>query len=93
MMRNLGQDACQAIEDTVVLARYLREGGATADALRRYERLRSSRVAMVVRRSWRVGRVGQLESPLLCGLRDRVFAMIPLKVQVRRLEEVVGHEA
>ncbi len=48
---------------------------------------------MVVRRSRRVGRVGQLEHPLLCRLRDRMLAMIPPKVQLRQLEEVVGYEA
>jgi len=58
MTPNLGQGACQAIEDAVVLARCLGERGATAEALRRYERLRSDRVAMVVRRSRRVGMVG-----------------------------------
>ena len=92
MTPNLGQGACQAIEDAVVLARCLNEGGATADALRRYERLRSNRVAIVVRRSRRVGSVAQLENPLLCRLRDRVLAMIPPKVQLRQLEEVVGHQ-
>jgi 2-polyprenyl-6-methoxyphenol hydroxylase-like FAD-dependent oxidoreductase len=93
MTPNLGQGACQGIEDAVVLARCLREGGATAGALRRYERARSDRVAIVVRRSRRVGRVGQLENPLLCRLRDRVLASVPPKVQLRQLEEVVGFEA
>jgi 2-polyprenyl-6-methoxyphenol hydroxylase-like FAD-dependent oxidoreductase len=92
MTPNLGQGACQAVEDAVVLARCLNEEGATAEALRRYERLRSARVAIVVRRSWRVGRVGQLENPLVCWLRGRVLAMIPPKVQLRQLEEVVGYE-
>jgi 2-polyprenyl-6-methoxyphenol hydroxylase-like FAD-dependent oxidoreductase len=93
MTPNLGQGACQAIEDAVVLARCLREGGATADSLRRYERLRSGRVAMVVRRSRRVGMVGQVENPLLCRLRDRALSMIPPKAQLKQLEEVVGYEA
>jgi hypothetical protein len=48
---------------------------------------------MVVRRSRRVGVVGQVENPLLCRLRDRTLAMIPPKVQLRQLEEVMGHEA
>lgn len=91
MTPNLGQGACQAIEDAVVLARCLREGDAT-DALRRYERMRSGRVAMVVRRSRRVGRIGQLENPLMCWLRDRAFSMIPPKAQMRQLEETVAHE-
>jgi 2-polyprenyl-6-methoxyphenol hydroxylase-like FAD-dependent oxidoreductase len=81
-----------AMEDAVVLARCLHESGPTADALRGYERLRSARVAMVVRRSRRLGRIGQLENPLLCRLRDRVLAMIPPKVQLRHLEEVMGYE-
>ncbi len=54
----------------MALARCLEEFGATADALRRYERLRSARAAIVVRRSRRLGRVGQLDNPLLCLLRD-----------------------
>jgi hypothetical protein len=40
-------------------------------------------VAMVARRSRRLGRVGQLENALPCRLRDRALAM---------LEEVVGYE-
>ena len=93
MTPNLGQGACQAIVDAVVMALCLHEVGATAEALRRYERLRSERAAMVVRRSRRVGRIGQLENPLLCRLRDRALAMAPPKLQLRQLEEVIGYEA
>ena len=92
MTPNLGQGACQAIEDAVVLARCLGERGATAESLRSYERLRSDRVAMVVRRSRRVGMVGQVNNPAICWLRDRALAMIPPKAQLRQLEEVVGYE-
>jgi 2-polyprenyl-6-methoxyphenol hydroxylase-like FAD-dependent oxidoreductase len=92
MTPDLGQGAAQATEDAVVLARCLGESGATADALRRYEHLRSARTAMVVRRSRRLGMIGQLENPLLCLLRDRALAMIPPKAQLRQLEEVMGYE-
>ena len=97
MTPNLGQGACQAIEDAVVLARRLREvdGAAregVAGVLRRYEELRAARTARIVRRSRRIGQVGQLENPLLCHLRDRVLAMSPSKLQLRQLEVVVGHE-
>jgi 2-polyprenyl-6-methoxyphenol hydroxylase-like FAD-dependent oxidoreductase len=92
MTPNLGQGACQAIEDAVVLARCLGERDATAESLRGYERLRSARVAMVVRRSRRVGMVGQVKNPTICWLRDRALAMIPPKAQLGQLEEVVGYE-
>ncbi len=93
MTPNLGQGACQAIEDAVVLARCLGEGGATAESLRSYERLRSARVAMLVRRSRRIGLVGQVKNPAICWLREQALAMIPPKAQLRQLEEVVGYEA
>jgi 2-polyprenyl-6-methoxyphenol hydroxylase-like FAD-dependent oxidoreductase len=92
MTPDLGQGAAQATEDAVALARCLQESGPTAGALRRYERLRFARAAMVVRRSRRLGRIGQLENPLLCLLRDRALAMIPSEAQLRQLEEVMGHE-
>ncbi len=78
---------------TKVLARCLGERGATAEALRLYERLRSDRAAMVFRRSRRVGAVGQLKNPVLCWLRDQALAVIPPKAQLRQLEEVLGYEA
>jgi 2-polyprenyl-6-methoxyphenol hydroxylase-like FAD-dependent oxidoreductase len=93
MTPNLGQGACQAIEDAVVLARCLVERGATAESLRSYERLRSDRVAMVVRRSRRDGSIGQVKNPAICWLCDRALAMIPPKAQLGQLEEVVGYEA
>ncbi len=93
MTPNVDQGACQTIEDAVLLARCPDEGGAKAGALRGYERLRADRTAMMVRRSRRVGVVDQPENPLPRWLRGRGLAMIPLKVQLRQLEEVVGYEA
>jgi FAD-dependent urate hydroxylase len=93
MTPNLGQGACQAIEDAVVLARCLDEGGAIAEGVRLYERLRSERTAMVVLRSRRVGMVGQVENPVLCWLRDRALAMISPKAHLRQLEEILRYEA
>lgn len=94
---NLGQGACLAIEDAVVLARCLenRRGGTRGvpEALRRYEGLRRERAAKVVRLSRRVGRVGQLENPALRRLRDLVLKATPPGAYLRQVEEVVGYEA
>ena len=97
MTPKLGQGARQAIEDKVVLARCLREPHEAGreripGVLRRYEGLRASRTAKIVRQSRRIGQIGQLENALLCWLRDRVFAMNPSKVRLGQLERVVGHE-
>ena len=93
---NLGQGACQAIEDAVVLARSLEQVQHAPDdvpsALRRYEGLRAERTAWVVRRSRAVGRIGQIENPLLCLLRDAVLKATPARVQLRQLERVLRYE-
>ncbi len=65
---------------------------ASVGALRRYEALRADRTAAIVRRSRRVGTVGQLENPFLCWLRDRAFKMVPAETQIRQIQEIVGYE-
>jgi FAD-dependent urate hydroxylase len=67
---NLGQGACQALEDAVVLAHCLGGTSPAEAALRQYERLRISRTASVVRNSWQTGKVLQLDSPVLESLRN-----------------------
>jgi 2-polyprenyl-6-methoxyphenol hydroxylase-like FAD-dependent oxidoreductase len=93
---NLGQGACQAIEDAVVLARCLEQVQHASDdvpsALRRYEGLRAERTAWIVRRSRALGRIGQIENPLLCLLRDAVLKATPARVQLRQLERVLRYE-
>ena len=97
MTPDLGQGACQAIEDAVVLARSLDEEGDIEAALRLYEERRADRVAYVVRQSRRLGRIGQLENPLLRRLRDATLRAIPKRVQLSsqlwQMEPVVGYEA
>jgi 2-polyprenyl-6-methoxyphenol hydroxylase-like FAD-dependent oxidoreductase len=67
---NLGQGACQALEDAVVLAHCLSATSPAEAALRQYERMRISRTAAVVRDSRQTGKVLQLDSPALESLRN-----------------------
>ena len=93
MTPNLGQGACQAIEDAVVLARCLGDGGEVVSSLRLYEATRIPRTADVVRRSRRVGWILQLENPLLCRLRDAVARRTSARAQLRQLASVARFEA
>lgn len=93
MTPNLGQGACQAIEDAVVLAECVSGEASVAGALRCYEERRAGRVAGIVRRSRLLGRAGQLENPLLCALRDAVAGAMPLRLQLRQLDPILGREA
>ena len=96
MTPDLGQGACQAIEDAVVLAGCLKEAGEIEAALGLYEARRADRTAYVVRQSRRLARTGQLENPLLCRLRDAVLKAIPQHMlrsrQLEDLKPVAGDE-
>ena len=93
MTPNLGQGACQAIEDAVGLAGCLQEEAGVAAALRSYEARRTRRTAAIVRLSRRMGQVGQLEHPLLCRLRDATAKRLPASIQRRQLQMILGYEA
>jgi 2-polyprenyl-6-methoxyphenol hydroxylase-like FAD-dependent oxidoreductase len=87
MTPNLGQGACQAIEDAVVLARCLAECDEPESGLRRYEERRRARANAVVVAARRLGRIGQWESPLACRFRDALFAALPFSAARRQLAE------
>lgn len=69
---NLGQGACQALEDAVVLAACLSAAKSPA-SLRRYEYLRYQRTSRIVRASRLIGSLLQLETPAL--VRGRNFLL------------------
>src|SRR4051794_34840734 len=59
MTPNLGQGACQALEDAVALADCLDSTTDLGAALHDYEQRRIARTSQIVRRSRLVGQVGQ----------------------------------
>ncbi|WP_106396296.1 FAD-dependent monooxygenase [Actinocorallia populi] len=69
MSPNLGQGACQAIEDAVVLASL----ADRTDGLARYTAARLPRTRMVVQNSHRASRLVGLRSPLATALRDTLM--------------------
>jgi len=100
MTPNLGQGACQAIEDSVVLAACVKASGAAAqgsggqleEALLAYERRRLNRTRKVLLLSRRIGVVAQLENPLLCTLRDVVVGMTAKNAGPRQMTSLFGAE-
>jgi 2-polyprenyl-6-methoxyphenol hydroxylase-like FAD-dependent oxidoreductase len=91
MTPNLGQGACQALEDAVVLADALKDGDDIAAALRVYEKRRIDRTATLVRQARQIGAVGQWSNPLACRLRDALMKYVVVRVQDRQMERVAGY--
>jgi 2-polyprenyl-6-methoxyphenol hydroxylase-like FAD-dependent oxidoreductase len=81
---NLGQGACQAIEDAVVLARCLARETGVVSALREYGRERRARTSYISRMSWRNGQMERWENPMACGMRNEVVGLLPAWL-IRRL--------
>lgn len=90
MTPNLGQGACQALEDAVTLAVCLDGTQDTAAALRSYDRLRRPRTQAVARRSARLGAIGQLAWPPAVLLRDTAARLTPERATLRSMTPVLG---
>jgi 2-polyprenyl-6-methoxyphenol hydroxylase-like FAD-dependent oxidoreductase len=91
MLPNLGQGACQAIEDAVVLADALEGTHDVVTALARYSALRAGHTAAVIRASGQMSRVAHVRSPLAVGLRNGLMRASPPSLALRRLGPILGH--
>jgi 2-polyprenyl-6-methoxyphenol hydroxylase-like FAD-dependent oxidoreductase len=90
---NLGQGACQAIEDAVTLAHCFGQRDNAEAILRSYEGNRIPRTTAITNQSLRVGILGQLENPLACKLRNWITRLIPSAIAVRFMESILRHDA
>lgn len=85
---NMGQGACQAIEDAVVLADCLQQSSLSRKAFQSFEQKRKVRTQAIVEHSWSMGKVAQWENVMLRNLRDFVFRLLPQRFYIRELEQV-----
>lgn len=93
MTPNLGQGACQAIEDAVALAECVKVRRDMIAALKLYEERRKDRATMIVRRSRTFGNIEQIENPLLCILRNTAIRLVPARMSLRQLAPILDPEA
>jgi 2-polyprenyl-6-methoxyphenol hydroxylase-like FAD-dependent oxidoreductase len=79
MTPNLGQGACQAIEDALVLGDQLAgvDAAGVAAALSEYQRIRIPRANKTVRMARRVGNVARMENRVGVAVRDGVLRATP----------------
>jgi 2-polyprenyl-6-methoxyphenol hydroxylase-like FAD-dependent oxidoreductase len=92
MTPNLGQGACQAIEDAVALARCLKDAVDVVAALRAYEASRIPRANEIVEASRRVGVVGQIENRWAIAARNTFVRLVGGRLQARAIERIIGVE-
>lgn len=92
MTPNLGQGACQALEDAVVLAKQLQAIADIPTALRAYEAARIPRTTLIVQQSQRVGMVGQWANPVAVAGRNFLVKHLLAHWQYQQFAPLVGYE-
>lgn len=90
MLPNLGQGACQAIEDAIALADALRAEADPADALARYGAIRTKRANTIVRQSRQMARIAHLANPLAVAARNALLRASTPSATLRRLEPLLA---
>jgi 2-polyprenyl-6-methoxyphenol hydroxylase-like FAD-dependent oxidoreductase len=94
MTPDLGQGACQAIEDAVILADCLSasEGNVGAE-LADFTSRRLKRIRRIVKEARQLGRLNASTSPLVEIVRTSVFKLVPGGYSQRHLHDLNGREA
>jgi 2-polyprenyl-6-methoxyphenol hydroxylase-like FAD-dependent oxidoreductase len=88
---NLGQGGCMAIEGAYLLAKAIRKYGLGPEAFARYENLHYPRAASINRESLNLGKMGQLENPVLIALRNTAFKMTPSFVAMKMIDKYFSY--
>jgi 2-polyprenyl-6-methoxyphenol hydroxylase-like FAD-dependent oxidoreductase len=87
---NMGQGACLAIEDAVILANTIEDSHSVENAFRVFEKKRIQRTTTIVNGSWRLGRVAQWENPFLMKLRDTLLRLTPSSVAENQIKFILN---
>lgn len=84
---NLGQGACQAIEDAYILGKLLQKHSIN-EAFRLYPLLRKQKAHAVVNMSWKIGKLSHLRNPLAIAFRNFVMKATPDYLNRKQLEKL-----
>ena len=84
---NMGQGACQAIEDAFVLSECLDKYEIT-QAFSKYQKLRLPKAHQVVKASWVLGKMAHISNPILIGLRNQMLRLTPSSINRKQNEQI-----
>ncbi|WP_447636825.1 FAD-dependent monooxygenase [Flavobacterium microcysteis] len=88
---NLGQGACQAIEDVYILGKLIQKHPIN-EAFRRYPLLRKKKAHAVVNMSWKIGKLSHIRNLLAIAFRDFVMKTTPDYFNRKQLEKLFALE-
>lgn len=89
---NMGQGACQAIEDAVILAKEWSILKNPQAAFQSFNDRRMARTQGIIRQSAKIGQLAQSSNPIVIALRNTLFRLIPPSIQAKQLKKVLDVE-
>ncbi|WP_109852116.1 FAD-dependent monooxygenase [Aquimarina sp. AU58] len=87
MTPNMGQGACQAIEDAYILSECLHKYEVD-QAFATFQKLRLPKAHQVVKASWMLGKIAHLSNPILIGIRNQLMRMTPSSFNRKQSEHI-----
>jgi 2-polyprenyl-6-methoxyphenol hydroxylase-like FAD-dependent oxidoreductase len=87
---NMGQGACQAIEDAIVIAQCLAKEDGYRNAFEAYQRRRIPRTKWITETSWQIGKLAQLEGKVITSIRNFLLRLIPASINEKQLKKLAS---
>lgn len=85
---NLGQGACQAIEDAYVLGELLKKY-PIREAFVKYPKIRIKKAHYIVNSSWKIGKIAQLKNTFGIAIRNFVLKRLtPDRVNLKQMDKI-----
>lgn len=84
---NMGQGACQAIEDAYILAECLEKYGEP-EAFKLYQKIRIEKAHQVVKTSRAIGKLAHWKNPFAIAIRNSLMRITPEKISRKQTEKV-----
>jgi 2-polyprenyl-6-methoxyphenol hydroxylase-like FAD-dependent oxidoreductase len=90
MTPNLGQGACQAIEDAYLLGNLFNKnkGVDVQELFRKFETDRIKKVKMLVDKSWKIGKMAHMENQLAIWLRNKMMKAMPDSLNKKQMNKI-----
>lgn len=89
---NMGQGACQALEDVAVLIDELKDNKLIPQAFRNFEQRRLKRTKYITDTSKRIGEVSQWSNPIMVAFRNKLMKLLPPQVAQSGLARLLSED-
>ncbi|QBQ42323.1 monooxygenase [Sphingobacterium psychroaquaticum] len=89
---NMGQGACQAIEDAVVLMDELKTNPAIETVFQHVNERRLHRTRYITNTSWQIGKVAQWENRNLIAVRNFFMRNLPARFMQSKLQQLLSED-